>query len=389
VTVGESLTEARHQAGLSVDELSERTRIRGTVIRSIERDDYDACGGELYVRGYVRAIAGAVGIDAQPLIREYDQDREVSATDAFGAGLDATRLDLKPFPGDPEATSFDLPPVGDDRSAGEDLMAAGYDLPQAGAAASAGPDVPVKRARPAHAGPAGEEASTGRRRRGRGLLVGVAALVVLAVAGLVAIHLAFSSTTSRNTAATSAPLKASSAPVVKTSAPAEAVTPVKTAKPKSTRRAPRVLAVTALPVAAAEAFGPDGLADGDNPSTARYAITGDAPLPWSTQWYATPAFGMLKHGTGLLLDLGQRETITSVRLDLSPGANMQLRVGNGTSPSDLVAAATVTNTGGALRLTLRHPASARYLLIWFTLLPPNVSGQYEESVSHVLVNGRR
>jgi hypothetical protein len=68
---------------------------------------------------------------------------------------------------------------------------------------------------------------------------------------------------------------------------------------------------------------------------------------------------------------------------------MQLRVGNGTSPSDLVAAATVTNTGGALRLTLRHPASARYLLIWFTLLPPNVSGQYEESVSHVLVNGRR
>jgi len=62
VTVGETLTEARSQAGLSVDELSERTRIRGTVIRSIEEDDYEACGGDLYVRGYVRAIAGAVGI---------------------------------------------------------------------------------------------------------------------------------------------------------------------------------------------------------------------------------------------------------------------------------------------------------------------------------------
>jgi cytoskeletal protein RodZ len=69
VTVGETLTEARYQAGLSIDELSERTRIRGTVIRSIEQDDFDACGGDLYVRGYVRAIAGAVGIDAQPLIR--------------------------------------------------------------------------------------------------------------------------------------------------------------------------------------------------------------------------------------------------------------------------------------------------------------------------------
>ena len=78
MTVGETLTEARYQAGLSVEELSERTRIRGTVIRSIEQDDYGACGGDLYVRGYVRAIAGAVGIDAQPLIREYDQGRVTS-----------------------------------------------------------------------------------------------------------------------------------------------------------------------------------------------------------------------------------------------------------------------------------------------------------------------
>ena len=73
MTVGQALTEARAQAGLTVEELSERTRIRGTVIRSIEQDDYEACGGDLYVRGYVRAIAGAVGIDAQPLIREFDQ----------------------------------------------------------------------------------------------------------------------------------------------------------------------------------------------------------------------------------------------------------------------------------------------------------------------------
>ena len=75
MTVGETLTEARSQAGLTVDELSERTRIRGTVIRSIEQDDYEACGGDLYVRGYVRALAGAVGIDAQPLIREFELGR--------------------------------------------------------------------------------------------------------------------------------------------------------------------------------------------------------------------------------------------------------------------------------------------------------------------------
>ena len=73
MTVGEALAEARYRAGLTVDEVSERTRIREAVIRGIEQDDYDACGGDLYVRGYVRAIAGAIGIDAQPLIREYDE----------------------------------------------------------------------------------------------------------------------------------------------------------------------------------------------------------------------------------------------------------------------------------------------------------------------------
>jgi cytoskeletal protein RodZ len=92
VTVGGSLTQARKKAGLTIDELSERTKIRATVIRSIEADDYEACGGDLYVRGYVRAIAGAIGVDAQGLIRDYDQERVHAIRDA-------------------DATMFDLPPV--------------------------------------------------------------------------------------------------------------------------------------------------------------------------------------------------------------------------------------------------------------------------------------
>ena len=75
MTVGETIADARGAAGLSVNEVSERTRIRETVIRSIERDDFDALGGDLYVRGYLRAIAGVVGVDPQPLIREFDAAR--------------------------------------------------------------------------------------------------------------------------------------------------------------------------------------------------------------------------------------------------------------------------------------------------------------------------
>jgi transcriptional regulator with XRE-family HTH domain len=72
VRVGEALAEARGQAGLTVAEVSQRTRIREVIIRGIEGDDYSACGGDFYARGNIRSIAKAVGADPEPLICEYD-----------------------------------------------------------------------------------------------------------------------------------------------------------------------------------------------------------------------------------------------------------------------------------------------------------------------------
>jgi len=72
VSIGEDLAQARERAGLTVTEVSERTRIRATIIRGIEHDDYSGCGGDFYARGDIRAIARAVGTDPGPLIRDYD-----------------------------------------------------------------------------------------------------------------------------------------------------------------------------------------------------------------------------------------------------------------------------------------------------------------------------
>ena len=442
MTVGESLTEARYQAGLSVDELSERTRIRDSVIRSIEQDDYEACGGDLYVRGYVRAIAGAVGIDAQPLIREFDRERSrggarpyipLAPAPAVPSGLpggdpDATSFDLPPVPvplpvpvpvpvplpasaagggggQDPDETRFDLPAVREDPSATrfdlppvrayhtEDMMAAGYELESQAdrtAAMSAPPNGWAAQIARAEA-PA---ASHGTRRGGRRLLIGVSAVALLAVVGVVGVRLA-SGTTSGTSAAGSSSARAaglSAAAHKSAAASAKHATAAKpTAKPAAAPRSDTSQPVTLLPVAAAYAFGPGGLGDGDNPSGAGDAIARNSPLPWSTNWYTTPQFGLLKHGTGLLLNLGRQDTITSVIIDLTQyqGVNLQLKVGDGMAPQDFTVAATADNTGGTVRLTFRHPASARYLLIWFTKLPPNGAGQYQESVYHVLVNGRR
>ena len=74
MSIGESLTEARRQAGLTIGQVSQQTRIRESIIRDIEHDDFSAIGGDFYARGHIRSIAGAVGTDPVPLISEYDAE---------------------------------------------------------------------------------------------------------------------------------------------------------------------------------------------------------------------------------------------------------------------------------------------------------------------------
>lgn len=73
MAIGETLAEARRARGLSVEQVSERTRIRATVIRAIEADEFEICGAPVYARGHIRSIGHAVGVDAEPLIAEYDR----------------------------------------------------------------------------------------------------------------------------------------------------------------------------------------------------------------------------------------------------------------------------------------------------------------------------
>lgn len=72
MSIGQTLATARREAGLSVEDVSAKTRVRGTVIRAIENDDFSLCGGDFYARGHIRTIAGIVGADPAALVAEYD-----------------------------------------------------------------------------------------------------------------------------------------------------------------------------------------------------------------------------------------------------------------------------------------------------------------------------
>ncbi|WP_327044636.1 helix-turn-helix domain-containing protein [Microbispora sp. NBC_01189] len=72
MSVGAALAEARERAGLSVRQLSERTRIRETVIQRFEGDDFSV--GDFYTRGHLRTIASDLGLDPDELVRQYAQE---------------------------------------------------------------------------------------------------------------------------------------------------------------------------------------------------------------------------------------------------------------------------------------------------------------------------
>jgi hypothetical protein len=145
-----------------------------------------------------------------------------------------------------------------------------------------------------------------------------------------------------------------------------------------------------LTVASVAAFGPAGTTDGENPQNVAQAVAGDPATPWYTDWYASPDFLDTPPGTGLLLDMGRMVTVTSVRVGLGgePGASLQLRAGSEPTLAWLPVVAGASDTGGTVQLQLSAPVHARYVLIWFTGLPPTPAGTYQASIYQVVIQGQ-
>ena len=143
-----------------------------------------------------------------------------------------------------------------------------------------------------------------------------------------------------------------------------------------------------LTVANATAFGPDGTSDGDNPGMASRVLRGGGA--WDSSWYATAEFGHMQSGTGILLDMGHAVTVNSIGLVLgsAAGADVQVRIGDAADLDSMPTAASMSNAHGTLHLPLNSPASARYVLIWFTRLPLHSPGKYQVSLYKATVDGR-
>jgi len=74
LSIGHALRQARIAAGLTVDDVTNATRVRTVIVQAIEADDFAPCGGDVYARGHIRTLAKAVHLDPVPLLEQYDAE---------------------------------------------------------------------------------------------------------------------------------------------------------------------------------------------------------------------------------------------------------------------------------------------------------------------------
>jgi hypothetical protein len=136
-------------------------------------------------------------------------------------------------------------------------------------------------------------------------------------------------------------------------------------------------------IAGVQAVDPQG-DDSENNELAARAIDGDTGTAWRSERYDTPAFGGIKKGVGLALDLGDPTAVTSVTLT-APGTDGTVELRTGDSPdydgSTVLAQGRVK--GGRVVLTPPKPVQTRYLLLWFTRAPEQDSGERRVLVDEV------
>ncbi|WP_250213702.1 protein kinase family protein [Acrocarpospora catenulata] len=126
-------------------------------------------------------------------------------------------------------------------------------------------------------------------------------------------------------------------------------------------------------VTPSSASGFDPLGDGEERNElAPNAIDGSYGTDWHTESYGSAKFGGLKKGVGLLVDLGKEVPVRRVTVDFGdvPGGAAELKVGNSPEPEALTTAAGSKQAMGKVAFDLPGTTRGRYLLIWFTELPP-------------------
>ncbi len=119
VRVGTELRQARERAGLSAEQIAERTKIQVHKIDALENGNFEALPDGIYLDGIVRAYAREVGVKPEPLIERVRYE-QVEFADAWQADPE----DLTAFPNEQVFNAEDSRRVSETRIAAPPIVAA-------------------------------------------------------------------------------------------------------------------------------------------------------------------------------------------------------------------------------------------------------------------------
>jgi cytoskeletal protein RodZ len=78
MTVGQLLRRQRESKQMSVEEVSRATRVPMSSVELIESDQFDELPGEVFVRGFLKSYARAVGLSGEEVLARYTASRRVA-----------------------------------------------------------------------------------------------------------------------------------------------------------------------------------------------------------------------------------------------------------------------------------------------------------------------
>jgi len=73
------LKAAREAAGLTVEQVSNKTNIRAGVIEDLEKNSVEVCGGIAYARGHIRSIARVIKADGDLLVAAIEAAQNIDS----------------------------------------------------------------------------------------------------------------------------------------------------------------------------------------------------------------------------------------------------------------------------------------------------------------------
>jgi putative peptide zinc metalloprotease protein len=169
-----------------------------------------------------------------------------------------------------------------------------------------------------------------------------------------------------------------------------------TASPKA-RKARKAVTMTPVSAHGFDALDNSGDPRNENDNLAGYAIDQNPATSWQSQYYlGNPVFGGLKAGSGLIVDMGRKVRFTSVTVTFgtAPGADVSIKVGNvdtlaASALPSFTTVATADGIGGRHTFKATRAVRARYVLIWFTKLPPVTPGKYQAQIFSIVFHGSR